>query len=210
MPWRSTVPKCLIGILFLCTPVVTFAPSTVVTLFETQDSAQLEMAKRAVERFHEAGLVLPDLLIRFPGIDSPDCEGIQGRSFLTRDPIEVRICWNSEFILLHELAHVWEARNVAESVRQAFMTMRDGIQDWASTDVIWGARGREHAANVIAWGLLEDPYPISTTYPNDVENLMEAFTFLTGVNPLHDGGEGIQHPDRSLFDGTGRPIESGR
>jgi hypothetical protein len=210
MPWHRIVPTYLIGLLVLCTPVVTIAPSTVETLFETRDSNQLEMAKRAIERFQDAGLDLPNLLIRFPGLGSPDCKGIQGRSYLTREPIEVRICWDSAFILLHELAHVWEAENVSENQRETFMTMRDGVEDWASTDVVWGARGREHAANVVAWGLLEDPYPISTTYPNDVESLTEAFTFLTGVNPLHGGGDGIRYPDRSLFEGTNAPLDSGR
>lgn len=89
--------------------------------------------------------------------------------------------------------------------------LRAGVLSWASDDVIWGARGREHAANVIAWGLLEDPYPISTTYPNDGFSMMEAFSYLTGAEPLHDGGEVIQPPDRSRFGETEKPpLESGR
>jgi hypothetical protein len=125
--------------------------------------------------------------------------------------MEIRMCWNDEFILLHELAHVWEARHVAADKHEPFMAMRHRVESWAGTDVPWAARGREHAANVIAWGLLEDPYPISTTYPNDVASMMEAFTYLTGVKPLHDGGPGIQQPDRSYINGrTNPPLESGR
>ena len=78
-------------------------------------------------------------------------------------------------------------------------------------DVAWAARGREHAANVIAWGLLENPHPISTPYPNDIANMIDAFNHLTDADPLHDGGPGIQHPDRSLIDGRSNPpLESGR
>jgi len=174
------------------------------------EPGQQQMAEWALERFAEAGFDLPRLIIRFPGRDLSHCGGSQGRAYLDHDPIEIRMCWNSEFILLHELAHVWEAHNVDASNHEPFMAMRDGVVSWAGLDVEWDERGREHAANVIAWGLLEDPHPISTTYPNDVASMREAFIFLTGVDPLHDGGPGIQHPDRSLFDGSSPPLESGR
>ncbi|KAA3637869.1 MAG: hypothetical protein DWP92_07145 [Armatimonadetes bacterium] len=185
-------------------------PSTPVTI-EASDPSQTEMAERAVDRFAQAGLKLPPLRIVFPGRDLSLCGGAQGRAYLSAEPVEVRMCWNSEFTLLHELAHVWEAFNMAASRHEPFMNMREGVASWAGLGVAWESRGREHAANVIGWGLLEDPHPISRTYPNDIASMIEAFTFLTGRAPLHDGGEGIQHPDRTLFDGTASaPIRSGR
>lgn len=178
---------------------------------DAQNPAQEKMAEWAIGRYAEAGLRLPPLVIRFPGSDLSLCDGAQGRAYLAHDPIEVRMCWNNEFILLHELAHVWEAHNVAADKHQPFSAMRDGVESWASRDVAWEARGREHAANVIAWGLLEDPYPISRTYPNDVATMIDAFSYLTDADPLHDGGPGIQHPDRSLHQGRqNTPLESGR
>jgi hypothetical protein len=121
------------------------------------------------------------------------------------------MCWNSRFMLLHELAHVWEDHNLAAAKHEPFMALRDGVLSWASPDVAWSEQGREHAANVIAWGLLEDPYPISRTYPNDPDSLLVAFRFLTGADPLHDGGPPSQAPDRSLFAGRSNPpLERGR
>ena len=188
----------------------TESPSTSATI-QTFHQSQIEMAEWALGRFESAGLDLPPVRIVFPGRDLALCGGAQGRAYLNLDPVEVRMCWNSEFTLLHELAHVWEAFNMTADQREPFMDMRDGVASWAGLDVAWESRGREHAANVIGWGLLEDPHPISRTYPNDVASMIEAFTFLTGQAPLHDGGEGIQHPDRTLFDGSpSAPIRSGR
>lgn len=160
---------------------------------------QAELAEWALDRYAAAGLTLPPLIIRFPGRDESACGGSPARAYLDHDPIEVRICWNNGFLLLHELGHVWEAVNVPEDHHDRFEAMRDSVTSWAGLDVPWEARGREHAANVIAWGLLDDPYPISKTYPNDPASMTEAFEYLTGVEPLHDGGSGVQLSDRSLF-----------
>ncbi len=178
---------------------------------EAQEPGQQQMAEWAIERYAEAGFDLPRLIIRFSAQGLSDCEGSQGKVYLDQDPIEIRMCWGSEFILLHEVAHVWEAHNVAAAKHEPFMAMRDGVASWASLDVAWDERGREQAANVIAWGLLEDPYPISRTYPNDPDSMQAAFRFLTEGDPLHDGGAPIQLPDRSLFAGRSNlPLELGR
>lgn len=178
---------------------------------EAQELSQQQVAEWAIDRYAEAGLSLPRLVIQFPGRDLSHCDGAPGRVYLDHDPIEVRMCWHSEFILLHELAHVWVAQNFPTDKQEPFMDMRDGVLSWDNLDVSWSERGREHAANVIAWGLLEDPHPVLRTYPNDPESLLAAFRFLTDSDPLHDGGDPIKEPDRDFFDGrTNPPLESGR
>ncbi|VAV98563.1 hypothetical protein MNBD_ACTINO01-934 [hydrothermal vent metagenome] len=121
------------------------------------------------------------------------------------------MCWNDRFMLLHELGHVWGAINIPPSKHQPFMEVRRDVESWASLDVVWERRAREHAANVIAWGLLEVPISVSGTYPNDPVSMTSAFEFLTGRMPMHDGGVGVQVPDRSLFRGRSNPrLASGR
>jgi hypothetical protein len=121
------------------------------------------------------------------------------------------MCWDDEFTLLHEIAHIWLVNTLEPDRRVQFIEMRHDVASWVGDDVAWHERGVEHAANVIAWGLLEDPYPVSDTYPNDVASMIEAFVFLTDVAPLHDGGPGIQLPDRTLYEGRSNPpLESGR
>jgi hypothetical protein len=183
-------------------------PDIVIT---TQTPEQTEMTQWALGRFSAAGLRLPDLAIEFPGADQTLCDGAPARAYLNHTPPTVKVCWDNQLMLLHELAHVWEAQNVAEEHHQPFMEIRDDVRSWASLDHSWEQRGREHAANVIAWGLLEDPYPISRTYPNDPDSMIEAFRLLTGTEPLHDGGPGVQLPDRTFIEGRSNPpLESGQ
>lgn len=178
---------------------------------DASDPNQVALANWALERFDMAGLYLPPVLITFPGRDQTLCGGAPARAYPTSEPVEVRVCWNDAFILLHELAHIWEAHEVTDAQRQAFVPLRAGVTTWASREFGWAERGIEHAANVVAWGLLEDPYLVSRTYPNDPESMIDAYRLLTGSDPLHDGGAGVVMPDRSLYEGrSNTPLESGR
>ena len=167
----------------------------------TQD--QHDMATWAVGRYATAGLGLPRVTIEFASpvasAGLAACDGAQGRTYLDQTPILVKICWNDKFVLLHELAHVWEAINANETDREAFMELRSDVTAWADPDDAWEDQGREHAANVIAWGVLADPIVIGRTYPNDPMSMIGAFSTITGVAPLHDGGEGVIQPDRTAF-----------
>jgi hypothetical protein len=210
MALRRTIALTFIA-LFGLLPSGLQAESAPDIQIRAQTTEQAELAGWALERFAAAGLRLSDLAIEFPGSNQALCDGAPARAYLDQTPITVRMCWNDPFILLHELAHVWEAQNVIDESRDEFMGMREQVHSWASLDHRWEERGREHAANVIAWGLLEDPYPISRTYPNDPDNMRDAFRLLTGTEPLHDGGPGVQLPDRTYIDGrSNEPLESGR
>lgn len=192
------------------TPAAERAPSLAATEIEAEDHAQLEMAEWALGRFVEAGLELPNLTIVFSGGDLNLCNGAPATALTKQQPIEIRVCWNDKFIVLHELAHAWDVHNLPEDRRESFMSLRAEVDSWTGVNVPWHRRGIEHAANVIAWGLLENPYPISRTYPNDPASLIEAFRLLTGVAPLHGGGSPIQRPDRNLYAGSNPRLESGR
>lgn len=178
---------------------------------DADDPAQLKMARWAVGRFEEAGLALPDLRIVFPGRDLSLCDGAPATALTSQRPIEIRMCWNDKFMLLHELAHAWDAHNLTKNCRKRFMALRTDVDGWTGAAIPWDRRGIEHAANVIAWGLLEDPHPVSRTHPNDPDSMIEAFMLLTEVGPLHDGGFPIAEPDRGLYEGRSNPRpESGQ
>ncbi|MDJ0952439.1 MAG: hypothetical protein QNJ81_02045 [Acidimicrobiia bacterium] len=158
------------------------------------------LAEWAVARFAKAGLELPPMVVEFAGPALDRCGGAQATVRLAHDPVLVMVCWGPPFVMLHELAHVWEAQVVSEEQRRRFVRTRAGVVSWANPDDAWEAQGREHAANVIAWALTEDPMVIGRTYPNDRESLEAGFLILTGRHPLHDeGGEPIMF-DRSAFD----------
>lgn len=185
------------------------AKATIVA--DTQE--QRELSEWALGRYEAAGLELPPVIIEFADGDHlVGCEGALARTYLNQIPVLIKMCWNDQFTLLHELAHAWEAHNVPTEKHEPFMAMRTDATSWASREVPWPQRGREHAANVVAWGVLEDPYPVPRTSPTDPESMRDAFRFLTGTSPLHDGGPGIQEPDRQFFSAarTNPPLESGR
>jgi len=209
MPKLPTILPLIAALLFSSAPAAQPSSTTNATI-ELANPAQVEMAEWALGRFAAAGLELPPLTIRFVGPDLAACDGSRARAYLDHDPIEVRICWNDQLIVLHELAHVWEADNVPADQHEPFMEMREGVEAWASREVAWEARGREHAANVIAWGLLERPYPVSQTYPNDSASMIEAFRFLTNTDPIHDGGPELTPVDRTQFRSDNVSLESGR
>lgn len=183
------------------------APSqneTVITGGTTEDA---RMAEWALDQFEHAGLDLPPVSFEFAGPSLEPCGGAQARAHLDQEPALVRVCWGSEFILLHELAHVWEAGRLDPGAEAMFMRLRvgddgDALHDWADPALPWASQGREHAANVIAWGVMDEPTVVARTYPNDRESLVKAYTVLTGLSPIHtEGGEPVL-VDRSEFAST--------
>lgn len=190
------------------------SPSESVVTGGTAEDAQ--MAEWALKQFEYAGLDLPPVSIEFAGPSLDPCGGAQARAYLDYEPVLVRVCWGSEFIVLHELAHVWEAGRLGSEAEATFMRLRVGndggaLHTWADPALPWASQGREHAANVIAWGVMDEPTVVGGTYPNDRESLVKAYTVLTGLSPMHtEGGEPIL-ADRSAF-AAGRSTEpvSGR
>jgi hypothetical protein len=65
-------------------------------------------------------------------------------------------------VLLHELAHAWDYHMLADEQRRAFMELR-GVDTWHSHQVEWHERGAEHAAEIIKWGIIDEPIWIVTS-----------------------------------------------
>ena len=101
--------------------------------------------------------------------------------------------------MLHELAHAWAQITLTEADEEAFLELR-GLDSWDGPGQSWKELGREHAAEVIAWALLDEPNallflnenPDGTRQPefrllsideSSVESLYEAFVALTGAEP---------------------------
>lgn len=163
------------------------------------DEADIALVHSALSRFDEAGLVLPELTVEFLGPSLEPCGGSQAKARLSRNPITISVCWGTPFVLLHELAHIWEATSVSENARAQFIDLRDGVRSWADPSDAWKDQGREHAANVVAWGLSDNPPVVGRTYPNDRVSLTEAFVTLTGRSPLHHEGGEPASIDRSVL-----------
>jgi hypothetical protein len=139
----------------------------------------------AFDRFARAGLVLPEVILTFHDELEP-CGGYYG-SFRAGDPLRVDLCgFNGDRFLpmprkmiLHELGHAWLHVNVVDEVRARFLDFR-GLETWAEQKVGWDERGFEHAAEVIAWALLDEETRIFTVPDSSPETFSEAYIILTG------------------------------
>ncbi len=189
--------RTLTIILTLTTAIPAATPATQVhngfgavhTLAATPE--QRALATWAIGRFTEAGLPLTDLTITFHDTE----DGCDGNLGLYRTSTRhVDLCnWGQdrtapENTILHELAHAWISEFVSERGRQEFVDHRR-LDNWHHADGAWWQMGQEQAAEIVAWGLMEDPYRSVWLHTEQCANLAEAYEILTGATPLHTSTE---------------------
>jgi hypothetical protein len=68
----------------------------------------------------------------------------------------INICDQEPLVLLHELAHTWTQAHLTEQDRSEYVSA-GGFESWNDKETVWSRRGSEHAADTIAWSLLEEP-----------------------------------------------------
>ncbi len=164
-------------------PVIVEAAAAAVTV----DPEVADLMEWARERFAAAGLEFPEVSVH---AHEPSDEhhhaalyvGFEDGSgeihlYLGGDHAEIV----ERRVLLHELSHAWVHRNLDEADKVAFMQLR-GLDEWAEP-APWYLRATEHAAEIMAWGLLDVELPVYTVLPNDTDSLTTAFVALTGVGP---------------------------
>lgn len=86
----------------------------------------------------------------------------------------VHVC-GPDFVLFHELAHVWEVATMSDADRGEFLAIREA--DYWSGDE-WERAAGEHVADVIAWASLDGEVRPSRTKPNDDSSLQTAYDVL--------------------------------
>ncbi len=140
---------------------------------------QRDLTLWAVDRFTEAGFALPNVNVSFTTRD--DCGGYIGLATTGINPAEIRICrrGGARRVLLHELAHVW-AYQLPDTVKQSIVELT-GATSW-NTEGEWQQHGSEHAAEIMAWALLEGNIaPHSSSFPGfESVDKEAAFQLLTG------------------------------
>jgi hypothetical protein len=169
--------------------VVSATTSHLATIRRESSTAELDPAGRvigatAAQRAHldeslglfeDAGLVLPRLDVVF-GADPAACHGYLGTFDRSTDPWTVTICSDLDFVVPHELAHAWEAANVDDATRDAYLAHR-GLQVWRSASVEWGDRGVEDAAFIVQQNLTAGPVRLES---DAWQERTAAYEVLTG------------------------------
>ncbi len=98
------------------------------------------------------------------------------------DPCQFSI-W-SRSLVLHELAHSWMDGTLEEPAPQRFMD-HVGLEVWNDHAIDWDRRAVEHAADTIAWGLMDRETIMLRIGRPSADHLTTGFRMLTGVTPLH-------------------------
>lgn len=153
-----------------------------------------ELVAWAVGRFEQAGLEMPRPdRVSFPPSDR--CRrAASGLAVDTGDGVQVQLCFgpealaagaaaNARFTLLHELGHVWTAQFLPEEGRQEFLLDR-GVEAWRDPEGTWADQGSEHAAEILAWALMDEPVDVVRLPDAGCDRLAEGFRILTGREPL--------------------------
>ena len=154
-----------------------------------RDEADVGLAQWAFDRFDQAGLELPPLSLSFHD-DRAACDGHFGY-YRSGAPARIDICgfnWDRFLVtpkktLLHELAHAWAHQTLDSETRSRFLDLR-GLHTWQDDSVSWEKQGTEHAAEVIAWGLMDEELFLTSISGTESFQLADAFVLLTGRHPL--------------------------
>lgn len=159
-------------------------------------SAERDLVMWARGRYEAAGLELPALKVSFH-TSTDDCNGFIG--YYRSDERSISMCNRGDekttpaHTLLHEMGHAWAEYNLDESGRQTFMAHRN-VTHWSSTDPHslnppWWQRGYEQAAELMAWGLTEEPLRSIWLHTELCTELNDAYRVLTGTEPLNQSTE---------------------
>ncbi len=157
---------------------------------------QSELVDWAVSRFLDAGLVLPEVSFLF----HDHARSCHGRAGLYDEAAKsVHLCLRNRHTILHELAHAWAHHNLGDGDRLAFVELRQ-LDGWGEHSLDWAERGTEHAAEVMAWALMEHntlvPWPtwdhgetratwrLLSIEASGPDELVAAYELLTGGLPV--------------------------
>lgn len=135
------------------------------------------VVRQTTEQFVSNDLALPDLVIRVHD-DATGCEGHRGLFRVADTTAVIDLCFDCEFLALHELGHAWAHFNLDDTERQEFQ-QAIGATTWNSHDVPHNFRATEIAAGAIAYGLLSTPATPGTVW----DRRCERFEALTGFPP---------------------------
>ena len=159
--------------------------------------SEAELVAWARGRFSAAGLDAPAVIVAFtPGPEN--CGGFQGRYYSATETVSVCVDEHASDLVLRTTV---VARDVAcvdtpspgRGEPRRFVELRN-TPTWDSWDFAWSDRATEHAAVVMAWGLMDVRTFVRPVGDTSRRALEESFRLLTGVDPINDGSVPSSEP----------------
>ena len=181
------------------TPVAATASGFRTEIFNSTDRLT-DLIDWVLGRFELAGIGRPDLVsVTFSPY--PLCRDHLGSITNIGKSSHVHLCFDggecetdderdecsafARHALLHELGHAWTNTYLNDDDRTEVLELR-GLEHWSGPKVPYLERGTEHAAEILAWGLLEESTATVRLPDRTCDTLAAAFRFLTGAEPLVD------------------------
>jgi hypothetical protein len=180
---RSTLPEVALSVDIMPLEPKAALDNTDMTVgvrIVADSAGSRESIGAAVDRFTVAGWPLENLEIKVGPEDG--CGGHAGVHSIEDGHHVVEVCTNAEFVLLHELGHVWADMYLDDDRRAEWLALRE-LDSWHEGD--HSDRGTEHVADVVAFGLLGTWHTPNSITPNDPSSLIDHFEWLFGIEPLH-------------------------
>ena len=159
------------------------------------------LVRWALERFDRADLAEPRLeSVTFE--PSRRCEDVAGRLILDDGSHDVFLCLHERDLcrgratcdvpalnvrigILHELSHAWLLDHTDAATRTRLLDLT-GLAAWDEDSAPWSQRGAEYAAEVLAWGLLDERAPMVRIGDPPCAELVAAFEIITSSRPPID------------------------
>ena len=148
--------------------------------------AQTSQIEDSLELFEQANLDLPGIdFIAYD--DRTQCNAKDGLTLRHDHRSEIRICskktgpWEKR-IAIHEIAHAWDHHTLGDAEREAFLSIRRA-KGWREGE--WVERGEEQAAEIITWGISDEPIGALWIDEKSCAELLAGYLALTGEQPLH-------------------------
>lgn len=157
-------------------------------IYEQVSSDQRALVEWAAGLFRQAGLQLPPFRVR-AHVDRAECDGNIGLFSVIDGLAVIDFCSEPKgtaagTLVLHELAHAWTWHQLESDREQAFEDLR-GFAHWSGAAVPWHEQGREQAAEILVWGLFDQPIGSVRIYGNSCGELLAGYLALTGTQPLY-------------------------
>lgn len=157
-----------------------------------------ELIRWGLAQYREAGLGEPrvDSVTFEP---TRRCEGVAGRVIAAGEARDLVLCvevgdlctgsapcetvaLRPRIGMLHELAHAWMLDQTDAATRQGVLDL-SGRTRWVDDAIPWADRGVEYAAQVIAWGLADEPVSLVELDRPPCDEITAAYRLLTGQDP---------------------------
>lgn len=135
---------------------------------------QRTAVEQAVAVYTRRNLMLPGLTVRIHS-DEVECDGHGGIFRYSGSDLNIDLCSDLPYVIIHELGHAWTHANMTAADRRSYAQTR-GLPTWNDWSYEWKERAAEDAAFVLQQNLMATTRVRATARWDDLISAFEALT----------------------------------